>query len=132
MVILVVIHLRVFGIILDSVKGSIVGAVRYIVGTRDKLTVVAREPASNTIYNTIPPAALELGDDLNYISFVETETSAIVGLVVVEGADIHGPHWGGTNDAVHEAPGGISPSCRGLLIGSLNGGSSRDAHGSGR
>jgi len=73
-----------------------------LVGAADDLAVVAREPASDTVDDAIPPSALELGYDLDDVALVEAETCPVVRLVVVERPHVHGTRWRRAHDAVHE------------------------------
>lgn len=66
---------------------------------------------------TIPPAAFELGDDLDQVSVAEREGSEVVGVVVVECANEQGA--GGRCDRVHAVRGGCCRSDRRAVGGLL-------------
>lgn len=71
-----------------------------VLGLCDELAVVAGKPSSHAANNAVPPATLELGDDLDDVALSEAQTGAIVGIVVVQCTHIHGAHWRGC-EAIH-------------------------------
>ncbi|KAH0356908.1 guanine-nucleotide dissociation stimulator CDC25, partial [Aureobasidium melanogenum] len=90
---------------------------RDIAWLSNELAVVAGKPSSHTADNAIPPAALELGDNLDDVALAEAQAGAVVGIVVVECTHIHGAHWGGS-EAIHvdirqvNTPWGVSRSVK--------------------
>lgn len=80
---------------------AVLAHVGKLIGASDGLAIIAREPAANSIDDTVPPAALELGDDLDDVALVEAETGPVVGLVVVESTDVHAAGRRSSHDAVH-------------------------------
>lgn len=63
--------------------------VQVVARALDDGAVVAGEPAAHAVDDAVPPAALELGDDLDHVALAEAQARAVVGIVVVEGAHIH-------------------------------------------
>ena len=69
-------------VLLDIRAAGVVGQVVGRAGNDS--AVVAREPAANAVDHTVPPSALQLGNDLDDVALAETQARAVVGVVVVE------------------------------------------------
>lgn len=87
-------------------KVSVLARVGKVVGAGDHLTVIAGKPAPDAVDDSIPPAALELVDDLDHVALMKTQTGSVVGLVVVQSANIHGARRRCPHDAIHGTRGG--------------------------
>lgn len=69
----------------------------------DELAVIAREPSSIAVHDAIPPATLELGQDLDDIALAEAKTGLVVCFIVVEGANIDARRRDGASVSIHSA-----------------------------
>jgi hypothetical protein len=92
-VVVVLVIVLLVSVVVDVSPIGVEGVVR----VSHDLAVVAGEPTPDAVDDPIPPAALQLRDNLNNIALVEAQARAVVGLVVVEGADVHD----GLRESIH-------------------------------
>jgi hypothetical protein len=105
LLIVIVVEVGVFAIVVKLVNMTVLMQVRELVGTRNDLAIIARKPASNLVDHAVPPTTFELGDDLDHIALVEAQASPVVGLVVIQSADVHDARWRGADHAIHDGEG---------------------------
>src|SRR5688572_30058908 len=81
---------------------SILMEIRQLVRARDDLAIIAGKPTTHLVDDTIPPAALELCDDLNHVAFMKAQACPVIGLIVVQSAHIHDARWCRAHRAIHD------------------------------